>query len=340
MAPAPAGMMAGKAQQGPRNQEATIYVGNLDEKVTEAVLRELMIQMGPVVYVHIPRDRITQQHQGYGFVEFQGEEDAEYAIKILSGVKLYNKPLKINKSSTDKRTLDVGANLFIGSLSPEVDEKILLDTFTMFGTLIQTPKVARDEATGVSRGFGFISYDSFEASDAAIEAMNGQFLCNRPITVNYAYKKDGKGERHGSAAERLLAAQSKRATAFANNMSAGPSSVPTPISMPIPMPMGGYGSARASIPNMAVGTMQPMANPLMPQAHVQPVPIYPGSISSSMYYSSAYPTSPQDPQQQSINSNMMYHLQPQQNLIYQQYPLPQQPGQQQQFYNYNHSAPQ
>ncbi|CAB5201624.1 unnamed protein product [Rhizophagus irregularis] len=46
--------------------------------------------------------------------------------------------------------------------------------------------------------------------DAAIDAMNGQYLMNKPITVSYAFKKDGKGERHGSAAERLLAAQAKK----------------------------------------------------------------------------------------------------------------------------------
>ncbi|KII64233.1 Splicing factor 3B subunit 4 [Thelohanellus kitauei] len=60
---------------------------------------------------------------------------------------------------------------------------------------------------GTSKGFAFINYGTFEASDAAIEAMNGQFLCNRPITVSYAYKKDSRGERHGSAAERILAMQ-------------------------------------------------------------------------------------------------------------------------------------
>lgn len=38
------------------------------------------------------------------------------------------------------------------------------------------------------------SYDCFEASDAAIEAMNGQFLCNRAISVSYAFKKDTKGK--------------------------------------------------------------------------------------------------------------------------------------------------
>lgn len=48
-----------------RNQDATIYVGGLDEKTTEAILWELFLQAGPVVNVHMPKDRITGQHQGY-----------------------------------------------------------------------------------------------------------------------------------------------------------------------------------------------------------------------------------------------------------------------------------
>ena len=58
----------------------------------------------------------------------------------------------------------------------------------------------RDPDTGNSKGFAFINFASFEASDAALEAMNGQHLCNRPISISYAFKKDSKGERHGSAA--------------------------------------------------------------------------------------------------------------------------------------------
>lgn len=65
----------------------------------------------------------------------------------------------------------------------------------------------RDTETGNSKGFAFINFASFEASDTALEAMNGQYLCNRSITCSYAFKKDTKGERHGTAAERLLAAQ-------------------------------------------------------------------------------------------------------------------------------------
>lgn len=72
--------------------------------------------------------------------------------------------------------------------------QLLYDTFSAFGVIVLTPKIMRDPDTGNSKGFGFVSYDCFEASDAAIEAMNGQYLCNRAITVSYAYKKDTKGE--------------------------------------------------------------------------------------------------------------------------------------------------
>ena len=40
----------------------------------------------------MPKDRVTQTHQGYGFVEFLSEDDADYAIKILNMIKLFGKP--------------------------------------------------------------------------------------------------------------------------------------------------------------------------------------------------------------------------------------------------------
>ncbi|XP_071913495.1 uncharacterized protein [Coffea arabica] len=154
-----------------RNQDATAYVGNLDPQVSEELLWELFVQAGPVVNVYVPKDRVTNSHQGYGFVEFRSEEDADYAIKVLNMIKLYGKPIRVNKASQDKKSVDVGANLFIGNLDPDVDEKLLYDTFSAFGVIVTNPKIMRDPETGNSRGFGFISYDSFEASDAAIECL-------------------------------------------------------------------------------------------------------------------------------------------------------------------------
>ncbi|KAL3923054.1 MAG: hypothetical protein SGPRY_004344 [Prymnesium sp.] len=66
---------------GDRNQEATCYVGDLDQQCGESLLWELMVQCGPVVNVHVPKDKLSQQHMGFGFVEFKSEQDAQYAIK-------------------------------------------------------------------------------------------------------------------------------------------------------------------------------------------------------------------------------------------------------------------
>lgn len=45
------------------------------------------------------------------------------AIKILNMIKVYGKPIRVNKASQDKKQQDVGANLFIGNLDSDVDEK-------------------------------------------------------------------------------------------------------------------------------------------------------------------------------------------------------------------------
>uniref|UniRef100_T1J4C6 Splicing factor 3B subunit 4 n=1 Tax=Strigamia maritima TaxID=126957 RepID=T1J4C6_STRMM len=278
-----------------RNQDATIYVGGLDEKVSEALLWELFVQAGPVVNVHMPKDRVTQQHQGYGFVEFMGEEDADYAIKIMNMIKLYGKPIRVNKASAHQKNLDVGANIFIGNLDPEVDEKLLYDTFSAFGVILQTPKIMRDPETGNSKGYAFINFASFEASDAAIEAMNGQYLCNRPISISYAFKKDSKGERHGSAAERLLAAQNPLSQAdrphqlFADAppppQALPPAPPPPPSSMPplgvlmsplmaaMPPPPLPSGAPPTNVPPPPPSGMPPMHHAMhMAHMHSMPAP--------------------------------------------------------------------
>lgn len=239
-----------------QNKDATVYVGNLDERVSEANLWELMTQMGPVYNVHMPMDRVSRTHQGYGFIEFDTPESADYAAKVLNGIRLHQKPIRVNKASADKqKPTDIGAELFINNLDQQVDEKILFDTFSQFGTLVLPPTVIRDQ-NNVSKGYGFVSYDSFEASDAAKETMNGQYLLSKQITVEYAYKKDGKGERHGDEAERKLAAEGKKHNVVPEQqplppaflMSAPTSATPATNGAAPPTPVGPYGGDLSAIP--------------------------------------------------------------------------------------------
>ncbi|KAJ5658063.1 splicing factor 3b subunit 4 [Penicillium longicatenatum] len=198
------------ARHWEQDKEATVYIGNLDERASDSLVWELMLQAGRIVNVHLPKDRVTQSHQGYGFVEFISEEDAEYASRIMNGIRLFGKPIRVNKASADKqKSVEIGAELFVGNLDPMVTEQVLYDTFSRFGNLINLPKIARDD-NNLSKGYGFVSFADFESSDAAIANMNGQYLMNKQVSAQYAYKKDGKGERHGDEAERMLAAQARK----------------------------------------------------------------------------------------------------------------------------------
>ncbi|MBW0501962.1 hypothetical protein O181_041677 [Austropuccinia psidii MF-1] len=278
-----------RPQDGDRNQEATVYMGNLDERCTDALVWELMLQAGPVVNVHLPKDRVSMSHQGYGFCEFLTEDDAEYACKIMNQIKLYGKPIRVNKASSDRKQVDIGANLFIGNLDANVDERMLYDTFSTFGTLVQTAKIARNPTTGQSNGYGFVAYESFEAADTAIESMNGQFLMNKAITVQYAFKKDGKGERHGTPAERLLAAQARKnnalPSAIAANVPAPPPSAPNPMRYNAQNSM-----APPSLPNQ-----QPTHPPSQfnPPAHPHQHQVFPGGAQPTLPNPTAgYPAKP------------------------------------------------
>ncbi len=67
-----------------------------------------------IVNVHQPKDRVTINHQGYGFVEFLTEEDADYAIKIMNMIKLYGKPIRVNKVKENKKKLFFLVDFLLG----------------------------------------------------------------------------------------------------------------------------------------------------------------------------------------------------------------------------------
>ena len=202
----------------------------------------------------MPRDRVTGESAGYAFVEFATEKDAEYAANVLNGIKLFGKPIKVALSATNLgKSLDIGANLFIGGLDEGVDENMLREVFSAFGYLVGLPQITRDNSKGTYIGYAFLAFDTFDAADAAISAMNDQYLLNKQIKVQYAFKK-GTTERHGSAEERLLANKLMR------NLSGLP-----PQSQP-------YASGANSIPvNTYVPRYQPPPpNPYQAQVNYQP----------------------------------------------------------------------
>jgi RNA recognition motif-containing protein len=64
--------------------------------------------------------------------------------------------------------------------------------FAAHGT-VQSAQVIMDRDTGRSKGFGFVVRGSDQDAQAAIQALNGQQIGGRSLTVNEARPKEDRG---------------------------------------------------------------------------------------------------------------------------------------------------
>lgn len=84
-----------------------------------------------------------------------------------------------------------GANLFIYNLAPQSGDMDLAQMFTPFGKVISA-KVFTDKNTGLSKCFGFISFDNPQSAQVAIGNLDGSMMPNgKRLKVQLKTKKDG-----------------------------------------------------------------------------------------------------------------------------------------------------
>ena len=89
-----------------------------------------------------------------------------------------------------------GANLFVRNLPKEFGDPELYNTFAPFGSVLSC-RVFIDKNTGLSKCFGFVSYDSPHSAQSAIAGMNGAMIDGRPLHVSVKQSREGGGGSGG-----------------------------------------------------------------------------------------------------------------------------------------------
>ncbi|KAH8100578.1 hypothetical protein BXZ70DRAFT_1008077 [Cristinia sonorae] len=173
-------------------RRAHLYVGNLSPRVTEYMLTEIFAVAGPVQHVKIIPDR-NYQHGGlhYGFVEYVDMRSAETALQTFNGRKILDTEIRVNwayQGQQNKEDTSGHYHVFVGDLSPEVNDEVLGKAFSAFGTLSDA-RVMWDMNSGKSRGYGFLAFRDKTDAEQAIATMNGEWLGSRAIRVNWANQK-------------------------------------------------------------------------------------------------------------------------------------------------------
>ncbi|PKA62271.1 Flowering time control protein FCA [Apostasia shenzhenica] len=156
----------------------------------------------------VPRNFSTMQSAGYVNTRYPGVPGLQYHLPYHGGMispRLLGNPQSpvhvsdVNSSAAPASTASTssgsqiegppGANLFIYHIPQEYGDQELSNAFQGFGRVLSA-KVFVDKATGVSKCFGFVSYDSPAAAQAAINVMNGFQLGGKKLKVQL--KRDNK----------------------------------------------------------------------------------------------------------------------------------------------------
>jgi len=163
---------------------ASIYVGDLNNEVTEGLLFEIFKRVGAVSSIRVCRDSVTKRSLGYAYVNFVNYEDARRAIDTLNNTSIKGKPCRIMWSIRDPSVRKSGVgNIFIRGLDNTIGPKELHDTFSQFGNIISC-KVAT-YPNGVSKGYGYVHFENASNAEQAIKIVNNKKMGENVVFVSH-----------------------------------------------------------------------------------------------------------------------------------------------------------
>uniref|UniRef100_A0A7S2SNF8 RRM domain-containing protein n=1 Tax=Mucochytrium quahogii TaxID=96639 RepID=A0A7S2SNF8_9STRA len=175
-------------------EQRTIWMGAIQPNWDETYLYSLFSATGEVVRVKLMRNASTGLPSGYAFIEFRTMEAARHVLEAYNGMNIPGTSLVFRLNwGTKNKMQNHGSSpqhsLFVGDLSPDVTDQLLLAAFQQHFSSCVDAKVIIDQNTGQSKGYGFVRFDNKEECDRAIETMNGVIVGSRRIRVDTATQR-------------------------------------------------------------------------------------------------------------------------------------------------------
>jgi len=159
----------------------TIFVGDLDDDLTDGELRQAFDPFGEILNAKVVRDAATNKSKNYGFISFTNKPDAEKAIGQMHGAMLKRRPIKTNWATRNQNTkpnqLDYdqvfkeasedNCTVYVTNLPDRVSEDVLVQHFEAFGKIAGNPRLFE------GKNFAFIKFENHGDATSAIVKGNG-----------------------------------------------------------------------------------------------------------------------------------------------------------------------
>uniref|UniRef100_A0A0L8HI80 RRM domain-containing protein n=2 Tax=Octopus bimaculoides TaxID=37653 RepID=A0A0L8HI80_OCTBM len=186
-----------QSQSGEQLSKTNLYIRGLSKHTTDKDLLAMCESYGKITSTKAIIDSQLSTCKGYGFVDFETPQAAEYAVQELQASGFQAQMAKQQEQDP--------TNLYIANLPPYFTEEHLENLFKEYGTVIST-RILR-KLDGQSRGVGFARMESKEKCEQIIQNFNSKILAggNEPLLVKFAdggSKKKAQYQQNRSWTER------------------------------------------------------------------------------------------------------------------------------------------
>jgi RNA recognition motif-containing protein len=94
--------------------QQNLFIGSLAYATTDDSLREFFAAIGPVASARVVTDRDSGRSKGFGFVEFENEDDNQKAVEQLDGKELDGRTINVSlarpREERPRRDFNGGGN--------------------------------------------------------------------------------------------------------------------------------------------------------------------------------------------------------------------------------------
>jgi len=209
------------AQQTPYQQNNSdeppdakkLYVAGVQYTCTEDIISSFFARFGTVETVTIMKDRTTGRSRGFCFVSFVDVGPVADVLAEHAQTKLEMEGRTLDLKAAMPRGAVGGGfggsmvqpkKLFVAGLDTSTTEETFQSHFAQFGVVAEA-YIQKDRSTGVSRGFGFVTYDSKQGVDKAMNAIHtvdgAQLDCKlavpKPQMMRQQQERDNGAPEHG-----------------------------------------------------------------------------------------------------------------------------------------------
>ncbi|KAK8673901.1 hypothetical protein V6N13_112210 [Hibiscus sabdariffa] len=140
------------------NENPKLFIKEISSQITETVLKEHFSEYGEV------KDVLIIAQKNISFVTFSDPSMAQQALQqehIILGQKVEVKAAKPKVPICDRK-------IFVGGLPHAITLEAFRQYFEAYGNITDAV-VIHDSETKLSRGFGFVTYDSEEAAKQVLQ---------------------------------------------------------------------------------------------------------------------------------------------------------------------------